>query len=387
MLDVLGRMDASSGNSASLSFAVSGWRERWERISGAVGTDGDLSLDGAGTEVADFAWALLHGRLPHARYRTLNTAMELAGQLQDPERSLDAGEASMTDVLNAGMVRAAPGRSGAGAGSDHGERSEASRGGGCSWLISSSGLASVCSAATSSWCKRCSRSSMNAFARLQPSPSKLKARFNDVRKRLMNVESEIESVAGEDTLAALQEARKLVRQVEKEVFPDIPLGSEQDAVLPKENDLEADLVRKAETNVTKLDGLVASIGSKPVAELWETYHEIELSSRRLFYEYVDLVRGVALRSSGFDRDLCRIADELVRTVSRKWRSITIPSRLEEHGIDFWTDHPHRLPGVDRLERPARQCTNTATSSPRWFPSSTRCWRSTRPTRRRRSSSR
>src|SRR5262249_40371373 len=57
-----------------------------------------------------------------------------------------------------------------------------------------------------------------------------------------------------------------------------------------------------------------------------------MSSERLFQEYVDLVSGVALRDTGFDRGIARLAEELLKpggTIgSFTWNTLTIPAREE-----------------------------------------------------------
>jgi hypothetical protein len=105
-----------------------------------------------------------------------------------------------------------------------------------------------------------------------------------------------------------------------------------EGVLPVEHDdLSIDLAGFA----AKLAGDVATLrgrldNGEPEADLWPSYRELEGRSRDLFNEYVDLVRGVALRALGFDRDLCRVADSIVREIGAnfRWKSISIPSRVE-----------------------------------------------------------
>jgi hypothetical protein len=165
---------------------------------------------------------------------------------------------------------------------------------------------------------------------LSPLPSEIKTKLVDSRSKLQEVEQGIDSIADVATMRALQEAREQLRQVLYTLYPIVPVLADSHLVLPDEHDLKDDLVTKAETCTTDLDTLErqAAMGEKSMAELWKEYHNIEVVCQGLFYEYVDLVRGVALRSSRLDQDLCRIADDLVRSVSKKWRSITIPARLE-----------------------------------------------------------
>lgn len=80
----------------------------------------------------------------------------------------------------------------------------------------------------------------------------------------------------------------------------------------------------------------AEDGHALLASAWERYVERLEVGRKLFAEYVDLVRGVLLRDARLDKDLCRIADELIRPLGRfrdnNWNSITIPAAREGEGV-------------------------------------------------------
>ena len=166
-----------------------------------------------------------------------------------------------------------------------------------------------------------------------PSPpaADIKDKLVESRRCLDEVEDAIQN-AEPATMSALQSAREWLRQVQNSLFPATPRAGESHTVLPADHsDLKDDLVTKAEACARELTTLVDDFTNarKSTTQLWKEFHELELVCQLLFYEYVDLVRGVALRSSGLDQDLCRIADGLVRSVSKKWQSITIPSRLEK----------------------------------------------------------
>jgi hypothetical protein len=68
------------------------------------------------------------------------------------------------------------------------------------------------------------------------------------------------------------------------------------------------------------------------ASAWAEYLKILPKAQEVFAEYVDLLAGLALRDSGYDRGICRIADELVHTFGRhgdiRWNSLTIPARRD-----------------------------------------------------------
>jgi hypothetical protein len=66
-------------------------------------------------------------------------------------------------------------------------------------------------------------------------------------------------------------------------------------------------------------------------EAWRLFTECVGKCQELFAEYLDLVRGVLVRDAGLDRDLFRIADDLVRRTTIKeyrWESLTIPASRE-----------------------------------------------------------
>jgi hypothetical protein len=101
ILEILARMNACPDNSANLHYDIEPWRRNWvEAVNGAAGT-ADLALAETEQELADFLWSILFDRLRNARYRTLNAAKALAGQLLTPTERLDACSAKSTDVLNA----------------------------------------------------------------------------------------------------------------------------------------------------------------------------------------------------------------------------------------------------------------------------------------------
>lgn len=69
-------------------------------------------------------------------------------------------------------------------------------------------------------------------------------------------------------------------------------------------------------------------------DAWSAYQLWSAACLRVFRDYVDLVRGVLLRDSGLDNDLCRIADVLVSQTGQwkdyAWGAFTIPAS-EDHG--------------------------------------------------------
>jgi hypothetical protein len=62
---------------------------------------------------------------------------------------------------------------------------------------------------------------------------------------------------------------------------------------------------------------------------WERVGSLTAQSEPLFAEYVDLLRGLALRESGIERGICELADRLLHECDRvpgaSWKSVAIPS--------------------------------------------------------------
>jgi hypothetical protein len=108
--------------------------------------------------------------------------------------------------------------------------------------------------------------------------------------------------------------------------------------------LQEGLVDKAQEQITAIDKInqellePASREPDPDAALeltkqaWKRISEkVYGKSQSVFTEYLDFLSGLALRDTGFDRGICRIADELIRSSSRlpenfMWDSLTIPAQ-------------------------------------------------------------
>lgn len=163
-------------------------------------------------------------------------------------------------------------------------------------------------------------------------PAGVDEQLSELLVALRTLEAEIELTVHPTTLDELVRAKDLARSVARSLRSHSAVTSERSDLLPTGHDLDEDLVQKAEAASIRIEELEQQIDEHESPEateaLWDDFHQLESDCRQLFNEYVDLVRGVALRSSGVDRDLCLIADDLVRIVGRKWRSITVPSRRE-----------------------------------------------------------
>lgn len=104
--------------------------------------------------------------------------------------------------------------------------------------------------------------------------------------------------------------------------------------------LDLEIASQAKTWIKELEdlstGLRAGDGgasSEQVADAWVTYNRLlQNDTRPLFSEYVDLLRGLALRDTGFDEGICTIADDLIKACADikmpPWDSLTVPSKEE-----------------------------------------------------------
>jgi hypothetical protein len=104
-------------------------------------------------------------------------------------------------------------------------------------------------------------------------------------------------------------------------------GTLTDAVKDRRRDL-----KKLVDDLDRPDGLPDEAAR---AKAWKDCRKIEAECRRLFADYLDLVRGVALRDSGLDDGLCRIADRLIVDLGpfgvTTWESLTVPASREWRG--------------------------------------------------------
>src|SRR5262249_54647253 len=68
-----------------------------------------------------------------------------------------------------------------------------------------------------------------------------------------------------------------------------------------------------------------------LVDTWDSYMAFAPMCESLFNEYVDVLRGIAVREAGFDHELFLIADRLPLLWRQRdvyWQSLTIPSRAE-----------------------------------------------------------
>lgn len=86
---------------------------------------------------------------------------------------------------------------------------------------------------------------------------------------------------------------------------------------------------KAETGIGEVETLLDDSAKAPSSEIWAGEQRLSRQSEPLFAEYVDLLRGLALRETGIERGICELADRLLdgcdRIAGAPWRSLAIPS--------------------------------------------------------------
>lgn len=127
----------------------------------------------------------------------------------------------------------------------------------------------------------------------------------------------------------------------------VPLAENFDRVLID------DIVERTREWVCALDAVETALkGDEPdalaAAEWRASACKVYDTSQPIFSEYVNFLGGLALRDTGFDENVCRIADDLIRNCGRlgytEWKSLTIPSwqgaltlaRIIRMGFPEWT---------------------------------------------------
>ena len=104
-----------------------------------------------------------------------------------------------------------------------------------------------------------------------------------------------------------------------------------------ERTLRDRLVDQATRKILEVDRIQSSLrssgenGSQELRTAWADYRQkLQNHSEPLFGEYVDVLRGLALRETGLDEGICRIADMLLEQFGHvgrvHWESLTIPAR-------------------------------------------------------------
>ena len=89
--------------------------------------------------------------------------------------------------------------------------------------------------------------------------------------------------------------------------------------------LIAAVENQIEAATTLLDAVTDAATPAQIQAAWQQQRTLFAESQQFFAEYVELLTGLALRDSGFDRGIAEISDALIRRGIAGWYSLTIPS--------------------------------------------------------------
>jgi hypothetical protein len=154
---------------------------------------------------------------------------------------------------------------------------------------------------------------------------------------LENMEGELRAIR--EQLAQAREAAELIQSRNLLIRGEgSPWPALEDGLIAKAEEqidalgcLEDELLTKAAEAEQQGDPATAAQLKKTA---WERYSgTVNAESDKVFSEYLDFLCGLALRDTGFDQGMCRIADKLIRNAGRlpenfTWDSLTIPSQRE-----------------------------------------------------------
>jgi hypothetical protein len=107
--------------------------------------------------------------------------------------------------------------------------------------------------------------------------------------------------------------------------------------------LESKLSNKSDEMISRIKAIYRKLEKKKkkgkanmegnLFNAWEELSQLTYKeSPKIFSEYVDFLRGMALRSTGLDSEICKISDELIKKCKEAgnvdWGSITVPDQRE-----------------------------------------------------------
>jgi hypothetical protein len=164
----------------------------------------------------------------------------------------------------------------------------------------------------------------------------------EIKRRVQDVDRQVSARMGaewDEVRTALQPVPVSIGRIEGRLRKLRELGS---SVRMRARDLrgtpsERQLGLLARTCSSRLQDVVKALDGtageerQPSAISWGLYRTAAQQCRTLFDEYVELLGGLALRDAGFDADLCRIADEVVKVLETNSQLLTIPSGSERQG--------------------------------------------------------
>ena len=162
--------------------------------------------------------------------------------------------------------------------------------------------------------------------------------WEDIDNPLQRLKAELGNLDKEvtDLKAPVSELRKAVMFDEEEVArTDAVANAVHESLKNAVSDMFGDNLANLETLRDKIEaaGREGAAHAEEMRAAWTQYSgEHYKGSERLFQEYVDLVSGVALRDTGFDRGIARLAEDLLKpgqTIGNfTWNTLTIPAREE-----------------------------------------------------------
>lgn len=156
--------------------------------------------------------------------------------------------------------------------------------------------------------------------------------------RLQSIEDELEAI--NEYLGHAQEAADLIqsRALVLRGEGGSPWNALQEGLVDNAvkqidelSQIEDDLLRQAARAAQQGD---AATAMKLQKTAWEQYSgTVFRETNKVFCEYLDFLSGLALRDTGLDQGMCRIADRLLRDGGRlpgnfTWDSLTIPAQRE-----------------------------------------------------------
>jgi hypothetical protein len=165
-------------------------------------------------------------------------------------------------------------------------------------------------------------------------PPHLEALTDDVAQRSSAIDAEVVAIK-----TLLREFRQTGDSMKRRALSlndsDLNTGLQQSIIdrASQQQRLLREIEDKIQAAEQKIEEKDESAANELIESAWVAYTtQVQAESDDVFHEYLDFLGGLALRETGFDRGICQIADELIRSSARfpdvTWGSLTIPAREE-----------------------------------------------------------
>jgi hypothetical protein len=161
--------------------------------------------------------------------------------------------------------------------------------------------------------------------------SKSKSALNDIKYQV----GKIEILAGDAKNAELQQwvdsIKASIQVIEGNMVAVGMVTTSQPLKQKIAGSLKEKYLDKVEGKLGEVDELLKDL-QKPVPALpkaWRDTATVFAGSHQIFADHVDLLTGLALRDTGFDDGLPKLADDVIGKVMNSWNSLTIPTH--RHG--------------------------------------------------------